>query len=205
MGSLGVHRDIARGAIKGDAVHGLNNPKGSGNAIHPYIERIIHLQKLGSAGLSALGTPVVFNPMLAGRHPTNMQLRLLRSTSICRPQSNSKNVSSYVAWNHWIDAEGRSCIYVPITQNGKVVDSQGFTFEQSRGSVVLDREQGEASAMMIDPEAKLLAVLDHAETYRGLAIRAKDRGERESYERIVELYVEIAEELEALIDGWASP
>jgi hypothetical protein len=23
-----------------------------------------------------------------------------------------------------IDAEGRSCIYVPITQNGKVVDSQ---------------------------------------------------------------------------------
>jgi len=25
------------------------------------------------------------------------------------------------------DAEGRSCIYVPITQNGKVVDSQGYT------------------------------------------------------------------------------
>jgi hypothetical protein len=25
-----------------------------------------------------------------------------------------------------IDAKGRSCIYVPITQNGKVVDSQGF-------------------------------------------------------------------------------
>ena len=50
--------------------------------------------------------------------------------------------------------------------------------------------------MMIDPRAKLLAVLDHAEEYRGLALRAKDRGERESYERIVELYVEIAEELE---------
>jgi hypothetical protein len=28
-----------------------------------------------------------------------------------------------------IDAEGRSCIYVPITQDGKVVDSQGFTFD----------------------------------------------------------------------------
>jgi hypothetical protein len=55
--------------------------------------------------------------------------------------------------------------------------------------------------MMIDPEAKLLVVLDNAEEYRGLAIRAKDRGQRESYERIVELYVEIAEELEALIDG----
>jgi hypothetical protein len=25
-----------------------------------------------------------------------------------------------------VDAEGRSCIYVPITQDGKVVDSQGF-------------------------------------------------------------------------------
>jgi hypothetical protein len=59
--------------------------------------------------------------------------------------------------------------------------------------------------MMMGPEARLLAVLDRAEEYRGLAIRAKDRGERESYERIVELYVEIAEELEALIDGWASP
>jgi hypothetical protein len=53
-------------------------------------------------------------------------------------------------------------------------------------------------AMMIDPSAKLLAVLDRAEEYRGLAIRAKDQGERETYECIVELYVEIAEELERL-------
>ena len=52
---------------------------------------------------------------------------------------------------------------------------------------------------MIDPKAKLLAVLDHAEEYRGLAIRAKDRGEREIYEGIAELYVKIAEELESLI------
>ena len=87
MGSLGVHRDIARGAVKGDAVLGFDNPKAFGNAIHPYIERVIHLRKLGSAGLIALRTVVVFNPMLAGRHPTNMHLRLLRSTSICRPQS----------------------------------------------------------------------------------------------------------------------
>jgi hypothetical protein len=28
-----------------------------------------------------------------------------------------------------IDAEGRSRIYVPITQNGKVVDSQGFILD----------------------------------------------------------------------------
>jgi hypothetical protein len=53
--------------------------------------------------------------------------------------------------------------------------------------------------MILDPKAKLLAVLDQAEEYRGLAIRTKDRGEREVYERIVELYVEIAEQLERLI------
>jgi hypothetical protein len=28
-----------------------------------------------------------------------------------------------------VDAEGRSCIYVPITQNGKVVDCQGYSFD----------------------------------------------------------------------------
>ncbi len=27
------------------------------------------------------------------------------------------------------DSEGRSCIYVPITQNGKVVDSQGYILD----------------------------------------------------------------------------
>jgi hypothetical protein len=27
------------------------------------------------------------------------------------------------------DVEGRSCFYVPITQDGKVVDSQGFSFD----------------------------------------------------------------------------
>ena len=28
-----------------------------------------------------------------------------------------------------IDAEGRYCVYVPITQDGKVVDSQGFILD----------------------------------------------------------------------------
>ena len=28
-----------------------------------------------------------------------------------------------------IDAEGRSCIYVPIMQDGKIVDSQGFMLD----------------------------------------------------------------------------
>jgi hypothetical protein len=30
------------------------------------------------------------------------------------------------------DAEGRSCIYVPITVDGRVVDSKSFTLEPSR-------------------------------------------------------------------------
>ena len=28
-----------------------------------------------------------------------------------------------------IDAEGRSCVYVPITQDGRVVDSQKFMLD----------------------------------------------------------------------------
>ncbi len=28
-----------------------------------------------------------------------------------------------------IDAEGRSCVYVPITQDGKVVGSQGYVLD----------------------------------------------------------------------------
>jgi hypothetical protein len=53
----------------------------------------------------------------------------------------------------------------------------------------------------VDLEAKLLAVLDQAEAYRVLAIKSRNRGERESYENIVELYVRIAEQLEAIIEG----
>jgi hypothetical protein len=43
MGSSGFHRDIARGAVKDDAVHGFENHEAFGNAIHLYIERAIHL------------------------------------------------------------------------------------------------------------------------------------------------------------------
>jgi hypothetical protein len=43
MGSLGFHRDIARGAVKDYAVHGFENHKAFGNAIHLYIERVIHV------------------------------------------------------------------------------------------------------------------------------------------------------------------
>jgi hypothetical protein len=54
--------------------------------------------------------------------------------------------------------------------------------------------------MTLDLKTKLLTALDQAEAYRVLAIKSRDRGEREVYERIVELYVDIAEQLERPID-----
>jgi hypothetical protein len=36
---------------------------------------------------------------------------------------------SFVDLQQLIDAEGRSCIHVRITQDGKVVDSQGYMFD----------------------------------------------------------------------------
>ena len=54
---------------------------------------------------------------------------------------------------------------------------------------------------MIDPKPKLIAALGNAQEYLDLAISAKDRGERELYERLAELYLKIAQELEALVEG----
>jgi hypothetical protein len=59
--------------MKIDAVHGFDNPKAFGKAIHLYIERAIHLRKLGGAGLFALGTAKIFNPTVAGRHLPSMR------------------------------------------------------------------------------------------------------------------------------------
>jgi len=53
--------------------------------------------------------------------------------------------------------------------------------------------------VVFEPRTKLVEVLDSAQEYLDLAIKSKDRGEREFFERIVELHVKIAEELEALI------
>jgi hypothetical protein len=55
--------------------------------------------------------------------------------------------------------------------------------------------------MMIDPKPKLIAALGNAQEYLDLASSAKDRGEREFYERIAELYLKIAQEFEALVEG----
>ena len=55
--------------------------------------------------------------------------------------------------------------------------------------------------MPIDPKAKLIDALNQAETCLGLAIKAEDRGERDCYEQMAELYLKIAEHLEAMIEG----
>jgi hypothetical protein len=56
--------------------------------IHLYIERAIHLRKLGGAGLFALGTAKIFNPTVAGRRLPNMRLRRPGSSqSSCHNQT----------------------------------------------------------------------------------------------------------------------
>ena len=35
-----------------------------------------------------------------------------------------------------IDSKGRSCVYVPITVNGKIVDSKGFVFSSNENARV---------------------------------------------------------------------
>jgi hypothetical protein len=55
--------------------------------------------------------------------------------------------------------------------------------------------------MMIDLKPRLIAALGNAQEYLDLATSAKDRGERAFYERIAELYIKIARELEALVEG----
>jgi hypothetical protein len=78
-----------------------------------------------------------------------------------------------------------------------MVDPKPDRREELKGC--LDRDS--VAAWTVDLKAKLLGVLDQADGYRVLAIKSRNRGERESYERIVELYVSIAEELEAMIDS----
>jgi hypothetical protein len=58
------------------------------------------------------------------------------------------------------------------------------------------REIGGKRLMMV----KLVAALSSAQEYLELATTAEDSGERERYERIAQLYLKIAQELEALID-----
>ncbi len=54
---------------------------------------------------------------------------------------------------------------------------------------------------MIDPKPKLIEILGNVQEYLDLAASTKDRGEREVYQRIAELYLKIAQELEAMMGG----
>jgi hypothetical protein len=60
-------------------------------------------------------------------------------------------------------------------------------------------QQRRGILMMIDLKPRLIAALGNAQEYIDLATSAKDRGERAFYERIAELYIKIARELEALV------
>jgi len=53
--------------------------------------------------------------------------------------------------------------------------------------------------MMIDPKASLIDILGNAQEYLDLATKSTDRGERELYERIVALYLKIAQEFETAV------
>ena len=83
---LGLHRAVARRTVKVDAVLGFDNLKAFGEAIHLYLQRTIHLRKLGRAGLFALGTAKNFNPMVVvSDHPANMSLGYPRSSRFPLP------------------------------------------------------------------------------------------------------------------------
>jgi hypothetical protein len=78
---LSVDRAIAESAVKITAVLGFDNLKTSGNAVWSHSPRLaIGHRKLGSAGLAALRTPEIFNPMVAGGH----RYAPGRETFLCR-------------------------------------------------------------------------------------------------------------------------
>jgi hypothetical protein len=68
---------------------------------------------MGRSGFEFMLGPKIRATVFKKEHPTRLFLAWLRA----RPPTKL------------IDPGGRSCIYVPITQNGKVVDSQGYVFD----------------------------------------------------------------------------
>jgi hypothetical protein len=56
------------------AVFGLNSSEAFGNANHLHFDRSIGLRKRGRAGLFALRTPKILNPIIAFRHFPNLRL-----------------------------------------------------------------------------------------------------------------------------------
>jgi hypothetical protein len=71
-------------------------------------------------------SPPNLAPAFEGDLVTNIQIRPLRFETLDHGGEYPDTMPQAIKL---IDAEGRSCIYVPIMQNGKVVDSQGYVFD----------------------------------------------------------------------------
>jgi hypothetical protein len=73
INELGLRRAVARRAVKVNDTSGPDKLKSFGNAIHLYVPRIfIFCRDPSFAGLSAMRTPKVLNPTVAG-HPANIR------------------------------------------------------------------------------------------------------------------------------------
>ena len=68
------HWAVAGRAVKVTAILGLDKIKAFGKGIHVYVPSV-RLRKPGCAGLSANGTPKVFNPAVWDDHRSTMSLR----------------------------------------------------------------------------------------------------------------------------------
>jgi hypothetical protein len=80
------------------AVFGLNSSEAFGNANHLHFDRSIGLRKRGRAGLFALWTPKILNPIVTAHHRANMgqvgsyfqsgtlPQSNLPTTRVCKPQ-----------------------------------------------------------------------------------------------------------------------
>jgi hypothetical protein len=89
------------------------------------------------------GFPISRSAEVEERHAMKLTRRYEKMTPEKRPQDPSRDGTglTFATLEHGgeypdtmpqairlTDAEGRSCIYVPITQDGKVVDSEGYSF-----------------------------------------------------------------------------
>jgi hypothetical protein len=70
LGGSRFHGDAAGDAVKVDPMLPVNDLKALRKHFNPRVpKKFIHLRKLGYAGLSAIGAPESFDPVVAG-HPS---------------------------------------------------------------------------------------------------------------------------------------
>jgi hypothetical protein len=89
---------VARRAVKVTAILGLDKIKALGKGIHVYVPSF-RLRKPGCTGLSAHGTPEVFNPTVQDDHRSNMSLqRAGSSQSSCHNQTDRNTARATFAY-----------------------------------------------------------------------------------------------------------